>query len=108
MGKNTEVHGTPSVRQLSTWDADHMTGARSGLIHAMLYVRAEILRHDPDVRRIPKHHTAKRRAAMAKVEALRAAERVISDKQIECGIVLRGHRALVAGRAALNPVEGEG
>ena len=56
-----------------------MTGARSGLVHALIYLRNEIHAQHPDLRRIPRHHTAKRRRAMEKVEALSRVEKIIDD-----------------------------
>lgn len=88
------------TRLLPDDEVTRMTGARSGLIHALLYVREVIQRHDPDARyrAIPQHHTAKRRAAAAKVAVLRDAERKIDDAQKRCEVALAGDRAL-RGRA---------
>lgn len=98
----TEAHGTPTIRRLPDAEAIRMEGARSGLIHALLHVRRAIANHSPDqtYQRIPVHHTAKRRAAQAKVDALKEAERRIDDEQLGCARVLAGHRALTRGAAS--------
>ena len=84
-----------------------MTGARSGLVHALIYLRNEIHAQHPDLRRIPRHHTAKRRRAMEKVEALSRVEKIIDDAQKDCDRVLRGHRAIAAGHQALSDQGGD-
>ena len=70
---------------------ENMRGARSGLIHALLAVRTHIQRHSPDQRycEIPKHHTRKRRDAQRVVDAIKALESEIDERQQGCAQRLR-------------------
>jgi hypothetical protein len=96
-----ETHGTPSVRQLPEEAHIQMIGTRQGLIHALIKVRQEIIRHHPDARKIPAHHKAKRRAALEKVDVLRQVEQALDDSQHACAVVMHGHDALKRGRSAI-------
>jgi hypothetical protein len=70
---------------------EHLRSSRSGLVHALIVVRAHIQRHGPDqmYREIPKHHTRKRRDAQRIVDALKAVERDIDGQQQGCAQRLR-------------------
>lgn len=74
------------LQPLSTHDREHMIGARSGLIHALLAVRKVIARESPDAtyREIPLRFTRKRREAQRVTDALRLVEADIDRQQKGC------------------------
>lgn len=99
--KLTEEYGTPSVRLLPEEAYIQMVGSRQGLIHAMLQVGRERQRYDMEANRLPRHHTAKRRAAQAKADLLRSQEASLDEKQKACGVAIRGSEALKRGNRLL-------
>ncbi|PZR36447.1 hypothetical protein [Caulobacter segnis] len=64
MPKLANICGTPTVRQLPDEEAIRMIGARSGLVHALLYTHNELNHLRALECSLPRHHTAKRRAIM--------------------------------------------
>lgn len=97
---SADLYGTPTVRRLPGDEATRMTGARSGLIHALLYTRDQMNYLRAEERALPRHHTAKRRAIMAKVDALAKVEERINTAQLDCDRVLKGHKALASKDSA--------